>query len=133
MPSEAIEALRRASFDPRTVAVNIPAEALRLVGIEAHAFLESLDERPGLYPATLLGSGWRSDCLSSSIYAGVSREGRLEIHAIMGAVLHEMTHKADLLQSPFGVSYFSTMLTECGSAWNRNPVGGVIGVQTGPH
>ncbi|MDT8277878.1 Arm DNA-binding domain-containing protein [Roseomonas mucosa] len=21
----------------------------------------------------------------------------------------------------------------CGSAWNRNPVGGVIGVQTGPH
>lgn len=22
---------------------------------------------------------------------------------------------------------------ECGTAWNRNPVGGVIGVQTGPH
>ena len=22
---------------------------------------------------------------------------------------------------------------DCGSAWNRNPVGGVIGVQTGPH
>ena len=21
----------------------------------------------------------------------------------------------------------------CGTAWNRNPVGGVIGVQTGPH
>ncbi|QDD97541.1 hypothetical protein [Roseomonas mucosa] len=22
---------------------------------------------------------------------------------------------------------------DCGTAWNRNPVGGVIGVQTGPH
>lgn len=24
-------------------------------------------------------------------------------------------------------------IATCGSAWNRNPVGGVIGVQTGPH
>jgi hypothetical protein len=51
------------------------------------------------------------------------QEAQAMIHGLQTKLAHERLARDEAIQRTDG---------ECGSAWNRDPVGGVIGVQTGP-
>lgn len=107
-----LDYLDGARFDPRRLEIHFPADAIDSAGWEAHAFFSMLEDAPDLTALSFLDRRWRDDDIAMRAYRNASPEGRLEIHAIIGALLHETTHQVDVLISPFGVQYLLALAQE---------------------
>jgi hypothetical protein len=100
-------------FNPRQLDFHFPSEALDLLSVGARYFFGFLSETPGeLSLDHFIRVGWLKDKAAVKAYRAMTPEERLEVHAIIGFVVHETTHKVDMLISPFGVQYLHLMMRE---------------------
>jgi hypothetical protein len=100
-------------FNPRQLDFHFPSEALHLLSVGARYFFEFLSESPGeLSLDHFIRVEWLKDKAAVKAYRAMTPDERLEVHAIIGFVVHETTHKVDMLISPFGVQYLSLMIRE---------------------
>jgi hypothetical protein len=75
-------------------------------------FFGLLSEEPGRLSLDALIRDWRNDQPVKRRYRSLTSDERLEVHTIIGFVLHETTHKVDLLVSPFGIQYVYLLIGE---------------------
>jgi len=113
MTSLAIELLLdECAFDPRTLQIKFPKQALAACELPAQAFFGALKDAPQLSSMSFLDGRWRADTLSQELFETAGPEGRVEINAIICGVLHEISHRVDLLITPFGVQYLVGAIEE---------------------
>jgi hypothetical protein len=113
MTTRAIEALiEGCAFDPRTLEIKFPAEALAECGVEARYFFEVLEDAPKLSVLSFLDNRWREDRISKNAYDAADPAAKIEIHAVICGMLHEICHRVDLLITPFGVQYLYAIVEE---------------------
>ncbi len=101
-----------ARFDPRSLEIRFPEKAFQHLDIDARVFFEFLREGAGISFEALTNNHWRKDETARRIYEDADPEGRLQIHAIICAVIHETTHKVDAVCTPSGVNYLSMLSRE---------------------
>ncbi|MFN0192836.1 MAG: hypothetical protein ACKVP5_12825 [Aestuariivirga sp.] len=100
-------------FNPRQLDFHFPSEALDFLSVGARYFFRFLSETPGeLSLDHFIRVEWLKDKEAVKAYRAMTPEERLEVHAIIGFVVHETTHKVDMLISPFGVQYLHLMIRE---------------------
>jgi hypothetical protein len=100
------------AFNPRLLSFRFPESVFDNVSLMPRAFFGLLAEGRGLSLDSLVNDDWRSDELAMHRYNSLTPEERLEVHTVIGYVLHETTHKVDLLISPFGVQYLGVLIHE---------------------
>lgn len=103
----------KGSFNARLLHFDFPVEVMDLLSLGPRAFFSMLTEEPSrLSLDAMINDRWRNDPLATCAYRGLTADERLEVHAIIGFVLHETTHKVDLLVSPFGMQYLALLIRE---------------------
>lgn len=114
MTTEALVSLLREQcvFDPRSLGVNVPDQAFEEVGAVARGFLNLLDDGPHVSWDSLMNDRWREDRPARNLYEGGTTDDRLQIHALICAMIHEYTHKVDMVCTPTGVTYLATLQRE---------------------
>ncbi|MFS8111390.1 hypothetical protein QD460_06680 [Rhizobium jaguaris] len=106
MSSRAVEILvEECTFNPRTLEIKFPEQALAACELPARYFFEVLEDAPRLSSLSFLDERWYDDPTSRHAYELAGPHGRAEINAIICGVLHEVSHRVDLLITPFGVQY----------------------------
>ena len=104
MNAEAIIGILAAEgkFNTRRLSFHFPLGVMNHLSRGPRFFLSLLTHGSGtLSLDQLIDDAWRKDPVALNAYHGLSAEERLEVHTIIGFVLHETTHKVDLLVSPF--------------------------------
>lgn len=100
------------AYDARRLKFTVPAGLLDLLSREARVFVLMFLSDQKLNIDDLINDQWRNDPKRKTYYQRLSTNARLEIHVLIGFVLHETIHQIDLLISPFGLSYLSILIEE---------------------
>ncbi len=113
MKSQAIGILvEECTFNPRTLEIKFPTQALAACERPATYFFETLRDAPSLSSLSFLDGRWCDDPISRRAYELAGPQGRAEINAMICGVLHEISHRVDLLITPFGVQYLMAAVEE---------------------
>ncbi len=107
---------RGGSFNARRLSLTVPLGVLDALSKPVRAFMVPFFAPMGngfaLNLDTLINDQWRQDPTRVRHYRSLSSNARLEFHVLAGFVLHETIHQADLLASPFGLSYLTLLVEE---------------------
>ena len=99
-------------FEARRLSYELPPDVFERCSPYTRWFFSHFGDGTGVSQDALISGSWRRDTLLLQKYEEMGSEERLEVHAIIGFLVHEANHKADLLISPFGLQYFGILLRE---------------------
>jgi hypothetical protein len=102
----------KGEYNARTLSYRFPPETFGLLSPLVRGFFMLFMKNGSISLDALLNDGWRTDSVVLAAYRGLPPEARSEVHVVVGFVLHETTHKIDLLISPFGVQYLAMLVAE---------------------